>query len=175
LKGEGDPFAFSRARRRFPTQKTKKALTKSKLIKDCIKTRARAKKRVFRVLYIHNYSLKKEEVNMVRDSLSLSELISFSLSLFYQTSLSPRAWMEAMRAIRILFISLSTAHFASQKREKSGIGLILTFTNSLSVYELTRQAKPANAAMLQLIVGFLVGAVFVSIFSGSGSNYSVRS
>lgn len=28
--------------------------------------------------------------------------------------------------------------------------------------------------MLQLIVGFLVGAVFVSIFSGSGSNYSVR-
>ena len=37
------------------------------------------------------------------------------------------------------------------------------------------QAKPANAAMLQLIVGFLVGAVFVSIFSGSGSNYSVRS
>ena len=36
------------------------------------------------------------------------------------------------------------------------------------------QAKPANAAMLQLIVGFLVGAVFVSIFSGSGSNYSVR-
>jgi len=26
--------------------------------------------------------------------------------------------------------------------------------------------------MLQLIVGFLVGAVFVSIFSGSGSNYS---
>jgi hypothetical protein len=37
------------------------------------------------------------------------------------------------------------------------------------------QAKPANAAMLQLIVGFLVGAVFVSIFSGGGSNYSVRS
>jgi hypothetical protein len=29
--------------------------------------------------------------------------------------------------------------------------------------------------MLQLIVGFLVGAVFVSIFSGGGSNYSVRS
>ena len=28
--------------------------------------------------------------------------------------------------------------------------------------------------MLQLIVGFLVGAVFVSIFSGSRSNYSVR-
>ena len=27
--------------------------------------------------------------------------------------------------------------------------------------------------MLQLIVGFLVGAVFVSIFSGSGQNYAV--
>ena len=36
------------------------------------------------------------------------------------------------------------------------------------------QAKPANAAMLQLIVGFLVGAVFVSIFSGSGNKKKIR-
>ena len=85
--------------------------------------------------------------------------------------------MEAIRTIRILFISLSTAHFASQKKRKSEGDRAYSDFYKLSfyIYELTQQAKPANAAMLQLIVGFLVGAVFVSIFSGSGSNYSVRS
>jgi len=44
--------------------------------------------------------------------------------------------------------------------------------DSAYINKILLMAKPANAAMLQLIVGFLVGAVFVSIFSGSGSNYS---
>jgi hypothetical protein len=77
------------------------------------------------------------------------------------------------------YLSLDRSFRLTQKKkimnaEKGIGGLTLTFnTNSLSL--LFMQAKPANAAMLQLIVGFLVGAVFVSIFSGGGSNYSVRS
>jgi len=75
------------------------------------------------------------------------------------------------------FLSLSRPLISSQKKRKSeGDRAYSDFYKlSLYIYELTQQAKPANAAMLQLIVGFLVGAVFVSIFSGSGSNYSVRS
>ena len=54
------------------------------------------------------------------------------------------------------------------------LSLISLYTYYMMIIKQIYQAKPANAAMLQLIVGFLVGAVFVSIFSGSGSNYSVR-
>ena len=81
--------------------------------------------------------------------------------------------------------SFPTAHCSSRSLFVLQIGLTC-LSLCLSLFQTTtttqtttqkrkqKQAKPANAAMLQLIVGFLVGAVFVSIFSGSGSNYSVR-
>ena len=57
---------------------------------------------------------------MVRDSLSLSEFISFSLSLFYQTSLSPRAWMEAMRIKSSFYLSLDRSFRVPKKRKIGG-------------------------------------------------------
>ena len=119
LKGEGDPFRLFATALPHP-KNCKKALeskirhrSKKKLIKDCIKTHARAKEeRVFRVLYITLLGKKRRSQHGARLSLSLS--LFFIKQVFLLC-----AWMEAIRTIRILFISLSTAHFASQKKRKS--------------------------------------------------------
>ena len=72
-----------------------------------------------------------------------------------------------------LIQSISFSDDRSFENSIADILSLISYTYYIIIKQIY-QAKPANAAMLQLIVGFLVGAVFVSIFSGSGSNYSVR-
>ena len=81
------------------------------------------------------------------------------------------------RRFRPLIVPLDlSSSFKSVSPVSLSLSLFQTTTTTQTTTQKRKQkqAKPANAAMLQLIVGFLVGAVFVSIFSGSGSNYSVR-
>lgn len=90
---------------------------------------------------------------------------------------SPPLMREFLERIELVFI-IQSISFSDDRSFENSIADILSLISYtyyiIIIIKQIYQAKPANAAMLQLIVGFLVGAVFVSIFSGSGSNYSVR-